>query len=46
MTGIATTHPLAPLQADELARAAGAALAAVPGTRVVCAARRGPVKAA
>jgi len=45
MTGIATTHPLAPLQADELARAAGAALAAVPGTRVVSAARREPAKA-
>ena len=43
MTGIATTHPLAPLHADELARATGAAL--VPGARVVSAARREPAKA-
>ena len=43
MTGIATTHPLAPLDPDELARATSAAL--VPGARVVSAARREPAKA-
>jgi primary-amine oxidase len=42
---VAMIHPLAPLQADELTRATSAALAAVPGTRVVSAARREPAKA-
>ena len=37
-------HPLEQLDAGELARATGAALAAVPGARVVSAARREPAK--
>src|SRR3954468_18618607 len=39
-------HPLSPLDAAEIAAAAQAALAAVPGARVVSAGPREPAKAA